>query len=274
MTNLRGLFQDKLGTFRTTIALTHLNLIRVWLRRNVDFRLYAEPIYRLYVQSLNPEIEVVSYVEAMKILDSDLRSITLELPDLEGYVGLSDWERVFVASIVPRFRNRPAFEIGTGAGSTATLISMNTDETVYTLDLPSDTENSFALTRLSTDDEVIANRKRGSFLRDNARPNVVELIGDSALFDFEPYVGKIGIFFIDGAHSLEYVSSDTRNASLCCADDGLIVWDDFGGSRDVSRFLRSLVRRGAIIRAVEGTKLAFSRDVVGIRQLLSDSDPR
>jgi len=39
------------------------------------------------------------------------------------------------------------------------------------------------------------------------------LFGDSASFDYSPYHGRVDLFFIDGAHSYEYVRSDTLNAN-------------------------------------------------------------
>lgn len=142
------------------------------------------------------------------------------------------------------------------------------------MDLPSDNPDiAVELTRLHTDDKVISKRERASLLREHPRENVVEHVGDSATFDYKPYYGRIGVFFVDGAHSKEYVSSDTRNAALCCRDDGIIVWDDFGGSRDVTYFLDTLIQQGVSLYGVEGTKLAFSKDISRIRQVTTLSPP-
>jgi len=37
-------------------------------------------------------------------------------------------------------------------------------------------------------------------------------LGDSASFDWAPYEGTLDFIFIDGAHSQEYVLSDSRQA--------------------------------------------------------------
>lgn len=265
--NLTGILRDRWGTLRSAAALTNFHLIRVRLRGKEPFRSYAKPMFRQYVQSLHPRIPVLPFVEAMKVVGVGHMSLRITIPDLEGYVGLSDWDRITLANIVSHHSMHPCFEIGTAAGSTALLLSFNTSEVVYTLDLPSDDPDApIVLTRLKTDDEVIVKRQRASLLRVHPRENVVELVGDSATFDYEPYYGRIGVFFIDGAHSSEYVSSDTRNASLCCRDDGVIVWDDFGGSRDVTDFLDTLTRRGVSVYGIEGTKLVFSKDLNRIRQ--------
>jgi hypothetical protein len=46
------------------------------------------------------------------------------------------------------------------------------------------------------------------------------LFGDSATFDYSPFYGKVDLFFIDGAHSYEYVRSDTINALKCISRGG------------------------------------------------------
>jgi len=104
-------------------------------------------------------------------------------------------------------------------------------------------------------------------IRDHPDENITELLGDSAIFDFTPYQNRIGLFFIDGAHSYEYVQSDTFNACTCCKDDGIIIWDDFSNSRDVTRFLDDLTCKGVSIIGIEGTKIAFSNDIEALRRI-------
>jgi hypothetical protein len=91
-----------------------------------------------------------------------------------------------------------------------------------------------------------------------AESKITRLYGDSATFDFAPYHGTIDLFFIDGAHSYEYVRSDTINALACCHPGSIIAWHDFGrvGVNGVSRWLRRLSRRYQIY-SVPGGSLAF-----------------
>ncbi len=265
--NWKGRIRDGWGTARSLFSLAHPHLLRLRLLDSSHYRSYAAPLFQRYVQSLQPNIDVVDFSTALELLEIDPESVECSLPVLDGYVGLADWDRVTLAAIARSRSPYPAFEIGTAAGSTAILLSLNIHDTVFSLDLPrDDTRNQFALPRLSTDDAVIAGRRRASLLEFRPRKNVVLLIGDSATFDFTPYYDRIGLFFIDGAHSYEYVRSDTLNAVRCCAEGGVIVWDDYGGSRDVSRFLNQLAGLGVKIYGVEGTKLAFSRDVERIRE--------
>ncbi|MGM0488090.1 MAG: class I SAM-dependent methyltransferase, partial [Planctomycetota bacterium] len=238
MVDLRGMVRERWGTLRTGAALFHPHLIRMRWRGDDVFRRYARPVFERYIQSLSPLVRIINYSEMLSLLGIESTDVRFDLPLLDGYVGLSDWERVTIATLARHYSAQPSFEIGTAAGSTAVLLARNTTETVHTLDLPSDDQaERGTLTRLPTDDRVIDGRTRASMLRAWPQPRVRELLGDSATFEFQPYHDRIGLFFIDGAHSYEYVRSDTCNASLCCTQRGIMVWHDFGSSRDVSRWL-------------------------------------
>lgn len=270
MGSWKGYIREKWGTLRTATALLHPHLVRMRLLNAPRFRQYARPIYESYVQSLSTDVRVMAFTDMAEQLGIDLSRIQLNIPVLSGYVGLSDWERIVIATIARHYSDRPMFEIGTAAGSTTALLAENTHNTVYTLDLPDDgADDDFALTRLASDDRVHANRTRASMLRQATYADIVELLGDSATFNFCPYHDRIGLFFIDGAHSDEYVSSDTLSAALCCQDNGIVVWHDFGSSREVSRWLNHLATRGLQVFGVTGTTIAFSTDVFALRKLLS-----
>ncbi|MDP2389051.1 MAG: hypothetical protein Q8N52_01890, partial [Acidobacteriota bacterium] len=73
--------------------------------------------------------------------------------------------------------------------------------------------------------------------------------------------------FVDGAHSFEYVKSDTMNAARCCQDDGVIIWDDFTTTREVTNYVRSLKAAGVALFGIRGTRLAFTRDIGRLREL-------
>ncbi len=79
------------------------------------------------------------------------------------------------------------------------------------------------------------------------------------MFDFTPYHGKVDLFFIDGAHSYEYVRSDSHHALECMHQGGVIVWHDYGrwGVNGVSRFLHELRKSGREIYRLPGSSLAL-----------------
>jgi len=157
-----------------------------------------------------------------------------------------------------------AFEIGTQTGYTALLLALNSpdDATIYTLDLPPDQPENPSLKTTAAD--ARERRKKSAvghycFEDSPVAHKIVCLTGDSAAFDYSPYRGKVDLFFIDGAHSYEYVRSDTAHAFKCCHSGSLMVWHDYGrvGVGGVERFLHEMKRDGYDIRAVPGGSIAY-----------------
>jgi predicted O-methyltransferase YrrM len=156
------------------------------------------------------------------------------------------------------------FEIGTLHGYTALLFALNTppETTVCTLDLPLDASVAPALATTVVDSAHVRSHTRaGAYLYDTypAGQKVRQLYGDSARFDFSPYHGQVDLFFIDGAHSYEYVRSDTLQALSCVRPGGVIAWHDYGrwGVNGVSRWLHELARSGREICRLPGSSLAI-----------------
>lgn len=78
---------------------------------------------------------------------------------------------------------------------------------------------------------------------------------------YSPWHGQVDFFFVDGAHSYEYVKSDTENALRCVREGGIIAWHDFGrrGVNGVSRLIGELAAEGQKIYVVPGGSLAYTR---------------
>ena len=158
------------------------------------------------------------------------------------------------------------FEIGTAGGLSALHFALNTadDARIFTLDLPLRTGVQPALQTTLIDGWHIRGTAAaaGRHVFD-ARPEAARidcLYGDSALFDYSPWHGKVDLFFIDGAHSYEYVRSDTQQALRCVPAGGVIAWHDFGraGVNGVSRAVLELARTGRRVYAVPGGSLAYT----------------
>ncbi len=171
---------------------------------------------------------------------------------------------VSLCLICRALRPRVVFEIGTLHGYTALHFALNSPEeaTVYTLDLPQDARPEPALHTTVVDDAHIkagTGATRRLFEGTAAAGKIVPLYGDSARFDFSPYHGEVDFFFIDGAHSYDYVASDTLHALACARPGGVIAWHDFGraGVNGVSRLVRELASTREI-HAVPGGSLAFT----------------
>src|SRR5580700_2184551 len=178
---------------------------------------------------------------------------------------------------------RTIFEIGTLRGYTALHLAMNSspDCRIFTLDLPRNDlpKNDLAKdgppkddlpkgkarpkVRLRTTlmDDLHSQMEVGEYyFRSTPHADRIQvLFGDSAAFDFSPHHGKIDLFFIDGAHSYDYVRSDTENALQCVRPGGVIAWHDFGrvGLNHVSKYILELSRKLPIY-SVPGGSLAFA----------------
>ena len=155
------------------------------------------------------------------------------------------------------------FEIGTYEGYTAFQLALNSPAVarIYTLDLPKEAASGPKLSTTAVDREKIEeylSPKEYLFHGSKAADKIVCLYGDSADFDFSSFHQKVDLFFIDGAHSYEYVKSDTQNALQCCHPGSVIAWHDFGriGINGVFRFILELAKDHEIY-SVPGGSLAF-----------------
>lgn len=153
---------------------------------------------------------------------------------------------------------RTVFEIGTFDGRTTVTLAANApDATVFTLDLPR--EQSAALA-LSVDDRRYVDKpESGARVRGTPYASRIrQLYGDSATFDFSGY--DCDFVFVDGAHTYEYVLSDSLRAmAMVRKQGGTIAWHDYGEWEGVTRGLNELSRQPAYagIQHVTGTTLAI-----------------
>jgi hypothetical protein len=186
----------------------------------------------------------------------------------EGY--LTGWDAtytkdvLYLAMLSKVLSPRTIFEIGTLHGYTALVFALNSppDTTVYTLDLPLGAVRSSALPTTVADDDYIVAHCHTAEYRYSTHPagcKVRQLYGDSAVFDFKPYHAAVDLFFVDGAHSYEYVRADSLAALACVRPGGVIVWHDYGrwGVHGISRWLHQLRRSGKDICRLPGSSLAL-----------------
>jgi Methyltransferase domain len=155
-------------------------------------------------------------------------------------------------------RPKRIFEIGTARGYTALQFAANApDAEVFTLDLPRGSSTALPITVM---DEVFANVERGTSLNGKKEAGRIHrLLGDSATFDFSAYSNKIDLFFIDGAHTYEYVKNDTLKALACCHPGSVITWHDYGrrGINGVTRWLNEFVKSHFPVYRVPNGSLAY-----------------
>jgi hypothetical protein len=139
------------------------------------------------------------------------------------------------------------------------------DGTVYTLDL-----DSAEGVELVKPDAVLARRAVLAERRFNGLgATVVQLLGDSYVFDPMPYEGQIGLVFVDGNHALRYIERDTMNALRMASSEGpsAIIWHDYGNPQypDVTQYLDSLSRHESLCH-IEETMLILRLHDLAIPQ--------
>lgn len=173
-------------------------------------------------------------------------------------------ELVVLNKLVRSSRPRSIVEIGTFDGRTTLNLAANApdDARVYTLDLPRQEVESTAFPLDRFDRYCVEKDRSGSrFLGTDCERKITQLYGDSATFDFGPYRDQTDFVFVDGAHSYEYVLSDSRNAlSLLRGGKGIIVWHDYNEWDGVTIALNELYRSDpafAGLKWIQKTTLAY-----------------
>jgi len=166
----------------------------------------------------------------------------------------------YVLSLIAAFvEPKRIFEIGTATGQSTLLMARQApNATVDTLDLGS----ARPALGVQADEppwaevEAIGTAYRGTEHGDR----ITQHLGDSASFDYEPFAGVVDLVFVDGAHTYDYVCSDSRNALHILAPRGVIVWDDCNYQNPgVSRALYELHQAGTEVYRVHGTRFAVHR---------------
>ncbi|MCC6865832.1 MAG: class I SAM-dependent methyltransferase [Ignavibacteria bacterium] len=152
------------------------------------------------------------------------------------------------------------FEIGTFDGRTTLHLAVNTvNETkIHTLDLPPEKLNEINMKLDPGDLQLITKsgfRIGECFLNRVEKEKIIQHFGDSAKFDFSEFNKKVELFFIDGAHSYNYVKTDTENALKSLTPNGIIFWHDYSNVADVAEYLNKLNESLNIYR-IQNTSLA------------------
>jgi predicted O-methyltransferase YrrM len=172
-------------------------------------------------------------------------------------------ELLIICKMVKAINPALSFEIGTFDGRTTLNIAANSEESakVLTLDLPRADMSSAVLHLDESDVRHIDKDESGSvFAGSQLKSRITQLFGDSAKFDFSKYRRQVGLVFIDGSHSYEYVLSDSRNAVEMLSKQGVIFWHDYGAEwwPGVTQALNELYQSDARfrnMRYIEGTSL-------------------
>jgi len=176
--------------------------------------------------------------EAVKILPEvsledlvgKIQPLILEKESQDGNV--TPEELVVLASLSARFQPEKIFEIGTFDGRTSLNLIANArpDTELYTLDLPQSAITETAL-RIKTGDRKFIDKPQSGtrFLKTQYANRIHQIYADSASYDYSPLHGTMDMIFVDGAHSYEYVMSDTEKVfPLLKNGKGILIWHDYG----------------------------------------------
>ncbi len=173
-------------------------------------------------------------------------------------------ELMIMNQLVKSVHPRKIFEMGTFDGRTVLNLAANCgpEAVVYTLDLPREKVNATGLRIDPGDAKHIDKDQSGVRYHGNPEEKkIVQLYGDTAVFDFEPYRNAMDFVFIDAAHSYEYVMNDSKAAlDLLKNRKGLILWHDYGVFPGVTHALNELHSEAKEFRGmkqIKGTSLVF-----------------
>lgn len=233
------------------VAPTLRNALRNAIRHRDELRLHViRDAWSITKRFGSPAIENLEVRELPFVQDAVI----------EGYV--DDPNRAVLAALCGAVGAKTFFEIGTNRGRTTWTVARNNPELeLFSLDLPS--QESLGEISLDLNDSdrdfFVDDWDRGEAYKGTPEEErITTLEGDSATFDYTPYLGKMDVVFIDGAHSYAYVKSDTENALRLLAPGGTIVWDDYPSIPGVYTYLNEAAPSlPHPLRHVFGTRLVI-----------------
>lgn len=156
-------------------------------------------------------------------------------------------ELVSLAYVMQVARPETVFEIGTFVGRTTRLFALNTpaDTRVFTLDLPQ---------------SEVSHGVGEDYRHTPEAAKIVQLSGDSRVFDYSPWHGTCDFVWVDACHEYPVVKSDSQAAFRLCRPGGWIGWHDYRHSKrfdGVTRAVQELKPSYPKLRHVKGTTMAL-----------------
>lgn len=215
-----------------------------------------------YVQKSDEAI--IPKIALSEVVSESLTVQITETTHVDGNISLP--ELIVINKLIIKHNPHNIFEIGTFDGRTTINMAANSspDARIYTLDLPKDKIHSTKLPIVPGDKMYINKELSGARYvgKDNVH-KIIQLYGDSAVFDFAPFHNTIDFVFIDGSHAYDYILNDSRQALKMLNNGcGIIVWHDYLEAywNDVVRALNELYLAGKEfknMKHITGTSLAY-----------------
>ena len=167
-------------------------------------------------------------------------------------------ELVTLVTLTRMIQARTVLEIGTWDGNTTLNLAANTpeDARIVTVDLPEDWTGGFQI-EVPEDHQNVTDRQRtGQQYRNTPeQAKITQVLGDSAQLDWSRLPAQFDLIFIDGCHSYEYATLDTKNALAHLRPGGIVIWHDYGQIPEVSQAVDET--QGLKSKhAIRGTRLA------------------
>ncbi|MFC1850237.1 class I SAM-dependent methyltransferase [candidate division CSSED10-310 bacterium] len=225
---IRGFFSLNIATFQ--------NILRIRSTTLSNFMYGAKREYLKFIMD-NCGVKIISLGTL-----SDEKNEDYYLPIHLCRSGSVPWYDLFCLAVLVRV-NQPwaIFEIGSYEGLGSLVMCNNCfNQILYSLDLPDSAEHNVILSQFASKHQSINSRyESGKYFR-IIRPEVQinQLFGDSWNFVFSSYHDLIDFFFIDGAHTYQYVLKDTISALRCTRAGGMIVWHDVTNSQVLNVILQ------------------------------------
>lgn len=185
----------------------------------------------------------INLLDFLQSLPSFKQRMSLHFDQLGFTSGnISLFELVALTSIVNQLEPSIAMEFGTFNGRTTLNLALNTEATLYTVDLPPektistklpladgvhDPNNELGFVGLK--DKLFNGYKHGSISR------IQQIWSDTAQIDVDKFRDKIDFLFIDASHSYENCLNDSRTAHEIVKDGGVIAWHDYNGWPGVTK---------------------------------------
>ena len=231
----------------------------VWQRAFLD-AVIAPRRFRRMLPVMRKLCDMQHHPGIMSLEVSDLPAHSTPIQVLSiasGYGGMSAQDLYALLRVVLWIKPKAIFEIGTFQGLTTAHLALNSAAQIYTLDLPQDMARDLEGYTPSDSALLQARGQIGTFYREfNQNGRIRQLFGDSRTFDYAPYYGSIDLVLVDACHLYDYVLIDSRHAARLLGPRGVIVWHDFGNSRDVVRALQQVAQDWPVYH-LEGSNIAF-----------------
>lgn len=129
-----------------------------------------------------------------------------------------------LGSVVRNVEPRICVDIGTAAGHSAALMSVNAPQAqIYTINIPPEEILKGEGGRLTT--IALEREEIGSYYRERGLKNINQILANTARW--QPELGAIDIAFIDGSHDTPFVYNDTIKVLQYMQPGAFILWHDF-----------------------------------------------